>query len=146
MKRITAILLLIILSFTSVHTTWAFHYCGGHLHSIGIAGGQTAAGCCGTDEQTNHASEDKAGKFAVIAQPETPCCLNHLIKISTDDFQVSQQQILSNIGTNPVYIPADQIFLSENPEIFRKIQYTFPPGNPVTYKVDLLTLICTFII
>jgi hypothetical protein len=146
MKRLIAILLLIVLLFASVHTTWAFHYCGGYLHSVGVANGGTTVDCCETSEQTSCILTGKADKFAVIAQWESPCCFNRLVEISTDDFQVLQQQISSTIEINPIYISIDQIFLLKTPEIFQKIQYTFPPGKLVTCKVNLRVLICTFII
>jgi hypothetical protein len=146
MKQAISIFLIFVMSFTSVQTTWVFHYCGGHLHSIGLAGGKPEMTCCGGRMETAAAANDGEGLHTVSAPP-APCCTNHTVEISTDDCQ-TPQQANETAGTYPVANPV--LFLSgrlsgwSEPVDSRIIQSFFPPGGLAKYTADRLALICIF--
>jgi len=137
MKKITAIFLLIVTLIATSHTTLAFHFCGGNLHSVALAGSEITS-CC--EEKESHASHESGDAIQNI-----PCCSNHYQEIGTDDF--SNQQVVAfgndNVFHPVAFIPAPVFGWGDIPAI-QTFQHIFPPGGLVKLGIDLLTFICIF--
>jgi hypothetical protein len=127
--------MIILMSFTAVHTTWAFHYCGNHLHSVGIAGSSAAKSCCCEQNEDD----------AACQLTHTSCCSNQTLEIATDNFVQSQNSV--SIGTDMVFpVLFCEIYSLPGCANFNTSASipVFPPGSPAKYGIDLLTFICIF--
>jgi hypothetical protein len=143
MKRAISIFLLILMAFTSVHATWAFHYCGGSLHSFGIAGGDSEMSCCEHSRETkSHATDCPDHSLPDISQPVSSCCSNHTVEVATDNYSLSEQVSTQETDCAPTFLP----FTLNRISVFSESgeTTTFPPGRLAQYGIDLLALICTF--
>jgi hypothetical protein len=135
MKRIVSAFFLVIITLSSIHTTWAWHYCGGILQSVTLANGNPAACCCGDKNKVERNSPD-------MPQISKSCCSNYLIDIETDNFDLpgyvsgTFQQIPSLL-----FLHDNPLKLSE-PYNFSVLQHIFPPGDIARYNTSLLALNC----
>jgi hypothetical protein len=135
---------------TTVQPTFAFHYCGGVLRSIGVMNGSLRASCCcaaETGAACSH-SEDPLQRpadndGATVRKLVKTCCSDYTIEISTDHFQTVQTE--SCFVLRPVsFLPCQSLNLSNCCRLPVQ-QYGFPPpGKFAGHKADLLTLICIF--
>ena len=126
MKRIISIYTLAILLLTAVQPTLVFHYCGGSLHSVGLAKNESPKSCCGGEHKN--------------------CCSNEILKIATDDFQLRQQDLteFAQLVLNPVlFVLSENLFSSESSDA-RVLQNIFPPGGLAKYNAEILQLNCVY--
>jgi hypothetical protein len=123
-----------------MHTTVAFHFCGGDFSSVDLAGSERLS-CC---ESENHQNAYDGG----TAIQGVPCCANHYLELDVDDFSSSQQQNLVNgndDSINPViFIPCTT---SGNTFAADACHRIFPPpDNHAKSDADLLTFIGVLLI
>jgi hypothetical protein len=136
MKRVISAFLLLIMALASVHTTWAWHYCGGILHSVTLADGNPAC-CCGKKSDCSPLENSDS-------QITESCCSEYIIDISTDNFNCPQDlaQGTNQLVPNPALF-SNLLKLNDSEDISVS-QYIFPPGGFAKDNADLLTLICIF--
>ena len=140
LNKIIAVFLLIVTLFASTHTTLAFHYCGGSLHSVGI--GAEHKKCCCDDERRHCGGEQRlCGDDAKIQTKS--CCSDLFLDIETDDFTKSRL-VAENVQD---FQPAMLLFGISIMEVSHRFsansfQIVFPPGNGAKSGIDLLLAIC----
>ena len=140
MTRVNAIVLLILALFATTHTTLSFHFCGGDFRTVDIAGAERLS-CCGGENHHEYGADDSGTAIHGV-----PCCANHYLEISVDDFSPSQLQNIvgSNSGcsctalfTSSAMADFGHIFAADAcHRIFP------PPGSFAKAGAELLAMIC----
>jgi len=141
MKRMIAIFLLITTLFASGHATLAFHYCGGNLREVGWADASIHSCCCQKVHADCPDNQDSVDNL--------PCCRNHFIQITTDDYPAAQQTMIkmTNYYDCQLFICFALNSDAIRPEIHNfQSQQVFPPGHVVRRSADMRHLICTYLI
>jgi hypothetical protein len=137
MKRITAILLMIITLFASSQWVVVYHYCGGILQSTNIAVLKKVSCCCADENQhETHSIQNQ------------PCCSNFFLALHTDDFQHTNQTITlgSNTSSN-LFAVTSSTFKLNNVFAENIREYKFPPPENIAKSgIDLLIAISILII
>jgi hypothetical protein len=128
------------MALASVHTTWAWHYCGGVLLSVALADGNSAC-CC---EKKSGCNEIENNNSPGVPQITKSCCFNYTIDISTDNFNCPQDLIHGTNQSVPNPVLFSNILKLSEPENISVSQHIFPPGGFAKHNADLLTLICIF--
>jgi hypothetical protein len=134
-RKITALFLLIVTLLASSHATVAFHYCGGNFHAVAIAGFEKIS-CC--EEKKGHETHGNENEIS-----NTPCCSNHYLEITTDDFSVTPTIVTDHPnGFQPVLFNPCLPLGSDITVAMQTLTYIFPPGNLAESGIDLLLSIC----
>ncbi|MDR1408577.1 MAG: hypothetical protein LBJ23_11130 [Tannerella sp.] len=137
MKRMMTVFLLIVTLFASGHATLAFHYCGGNLRDVGLAGYAEAHVCCCT------ATHREAGGNRT-GVTHTPCCADHFVSLVTDDYPAARQAVIieAHAGWQPApFVEDDFSCAGVHAPLLRQI---FPPDDPAPHCAALRHLICTY--
>ncbi|MDR0766203.1 MAG: hypothetical protein LBF09_04630 [Odoribacteraceae bacterium] len=133
MKRVIAILLLIVLPATAIRPTIAVHYCGGRLHAVGLAGEDVSAGCCAGEMNENEQEGTN------VTDPAARCCSTRVFEVTTDDGQRRATDVAARVPAMPLS-PCPSLGASP-------VALPLPVPRPVAPagkhppSVDLLTLI-----
>ncbi|MDR3126997.1 MAG: hypothetical protein LBU08_00775 [Tannerellaceae bacterium] len=84
MRRVTSVLLCLLLWFASVQTTVSLHFCGGELHSVAVSTGKGNS-CCGGGEKEEPAAMPSTGE-GKEEEGKGPCCTEEYVETGTDAF------------------------------------------------------------
>ncbi|MEI6817175.1 MAG: hypothetical protein WCL14_11230 [Bacteroidota bacterium] len=95
MKKITAILLSILMLAISFRVSVAFHYCGGNLAQYKLDLGYGEASCGMKNNAVNYQDHSSA------SVSEESCCKNHLQQVATDVFHFASNMMKCMID-NPI--------------------------------------------
>lgn len=145
MKRITAILLLIIMVVSAVQPMFAMHFCDGELHSFSLL--KNSAGdesCC--DDHASLLQNDS--HICTLDLNIDNCCDIQYIKVATDDFQNKTENISSRIlNLLPDYFSILITGLPKLTDINKDTPGTntdFPAAGLFMKDVSILTYICIY--
>ncbi|MDR1331277.1 MAG: hypothetical protein LBK07_04160 [Tannerella sp.] len=139
MKRMIAVFLLTVTLFASGHATLAFHYCGGSLHGVSLAGYAGVQTCC--CRTVHHGT---SGNHTGIEN--TPCCENHFVSLITDDYPDARQEapIAASFEFQSAMFAADNLLHSA--ENMPPLPLPLLPCDTAPRRVALRHLICIYLI
>jgi hypothetical protein len=137
MKKVIAVFLAVITFVASSHVTVAFHYCGGEFHSVALVSA-TVENCC-EGEDLEHRSPCNGAEF----QSEK-CCSNHIQQISTDDFQITKQDI-SFKSNSAIFLPVVILFqgFQDLQKLFLIFERVFSPPD-LNGGISRIISLCVF--
>lgn len=131
MKKISAILLAIIVAALSLNAGLAYHYCGGSLAEVKLVLGYGEAGCGmeGDGEEEPCQAHD--------ALTSATCCQNHLEKIGSDDYQLLKKPLDINIYSTLSTLPVKKN-LWRFDTTARKVIFIKPPPELTAVSLPLI--------
>jgi len=145
MKRISAILLLIIMVVSAGQPLFAMHFCGGKLHSFSLLQNFDNANSCCDDKATPIRNDSHS---CTLDMNIDSCCDIQFIKVATDDYQNKTENISSRIlNLLPDYF---NILISVLPKLTDIDTNTsgnkldFPSAGLFMKDVSILTYICIY--
>ena len=138
MKRIIATGMLGIMLLSAVQPTLAFHFCGGALASVGLAG---AGGCC--CRKATEGAACAAASADGVSEPAESCCSDYVTTLSTGDCRTvsgeSAGQKLPDFASVCCLLPVRPVCGHGGA---RMIQHLSPPGGLALSGIDRLAFIC----
>jgi hypothetical protein len=143
-KRILSISLLFVLLVAAVQPALAFHFCGGHFHSVRM-GGAGHADCCGNNMDAEPAAGFPEDGETAFSEFEIPCCSDYVVEIATDTCQRSSVHSIAPAPSAAAsfFTPGLPCSLAGNPALpALRLQTIFPPGSTCFHAGSLLALIC----
>ena len=137
MKRITAIILFVVMLLTAIQPVIAMHYCGDELSSLRVYQTTDNHGVCCNNTEHHH---------ALIS--DKPCCETELMKLSTDEYQTKTME--TDVRISPLsidvigYALINQLYTTELGSNNLLYSLKFPSKGLYLGDVSILTYICIY--
>ena|SRR5690554_1716238 len=137
MKRIVAIVSLILIMITSIQPVIAMHYCGDELNSLQIYQTNGIEDLCCDNTKHNDALTS-----------DNHCCETDMLKLSTDEYQTIAEQLFpksTSISLDIARLTSrNNLTTPETGSTTLLTTLRFPPKGHYLKDVSILTYICIY--